>query len=286
MNDLERAMISSMGIVQDTCIELTENAFARFAVETIILSDHPDYGLESLNKSGSIKNLFPGLLPIIGFGGGKTGHKDLWAHTKQVVKQCPKDLVIRFAALYHDTGKPSSFRMTKHGATFHMHEIRSVEIFRHDSEISPIFVNKEENDRIAKLIRSLGQIESYDESWSDGALIRMHKEIAEEWKPTCLLAKADVTSARPGRRDVIAGKVDAMDERLKTLLRAAEKQAAMKLPKGLGQVIERTLGIKPGREMGALIKRLQHDVERGEIGVYSDPNDYVGWFVEQASGTS
>lgn len=50
--------------------------------------------------------LFPDLKPCIGFDQKSRWHKnDLYTHTVNVVGNTPKDLTIRYAALFHDIGK-------------------------------------------------------------------------------------------------------------------------------------------------------------------------------------
>jgi poly(A) polymerase len=42
---------------------------------------------------------------MVGFGDGEWRHKDVWKHTKQVVRQAVPRLEVRWAALFHDIGK-------------------------------------------------------------------------------------------------------------------------------------------------------------------------------------
>ena len=42
---------------------------------------------------------------MVGFGDGEWRHKDVWKHTKQVVRQAVPRLEVRWASLFHDIGK-------------------------------------------------------------------------------------------------------------------------------------------------------------------------------------
>src|SRR4051812_5580435 len=52
----------------------------------VLMGKHPDEGLEVLQTSGVLRTTLPEVQAMVGFGGQGQGHKDLWAHTKQVVK--------------------------------------------------------------------------------------------------------------------------------------------------------------------------------------------------------
>ena len=48
-------------------------------------------------------------------------HKDVWAHTRQVVKQAVPRPAVRWAALLHDIGKVPTRTFTQNGVHFHGH---------------------------------------------------------------------------------------------------------------------------------------------------------------------
>jgi poly(A) polymerase len=79
-----------------------------------------------------LKKIFPQLLPMINCTQDKIYHSegDVWTHTLLVLKNCPPNPLIQFAALFHDSGKPET--RSEHGdrIKFLGHEIISVEILK------------------------------------------------------------------------------------------------------------------------------------------------------------
>ena len=58
----------------------------------------------------------PVLAPCIGFDQRSPHHRfDVFTHTAQVVENTPADLLLRWAALLHDVGKPLSFTLDENG---------------------------------------------------------------------------------------------------------------------------------------------------------------------------
>ena len=58
----------------------------------------------------------PELVPMFGFEQQNPHHdKDVWSHTIAVVENVPPEPVLRWAALLHDSGKPSCFSIAEDG---------------------------------------------------------------------------------------------------------------------------------------------------------------------------
>ena len=72
----------------------------------ILLSEHPDY-IRDLHRLGLLKFIIPQLDRCFGEPQRNKYHiYDVGEHIMQTVKNTPPDLVLRWAALLHDTGKP------------------------------------------------------------------------------------------------------------------------------------------------------------------------------------
>src|SRR5690606_2184632 len=72
-------------------------------------------GLDALLESGALTALLPAVEKMVGFGDGEWRHKDVWKHTKQVVRQAAPRLEVRWAALLHDIGKVKTRSITPDG---------------------------------------------------------------------------------------------------------------------------------------------------------------------------
>ena len=100
----------------------------------ILLSDNPQL-LELIVASNTEQYLFDGLTPLTDILNcehqNPWHYTDVFHHTMDVVKRIPKTFVLRWAALFHDFGKPFT-KALKEGTTdhysYHGHEAVSVEI--------------------------------------------------------------------------------------------------------------------------------------------------------------
>src|SRR5689334_946431 len=77
----------------------------RSRLDRVMMGKDPEAGLEALLASGALDVLLPEVKNMVGFGDGEWRHKDVWKHTKQVVRQAVPRIEVRWAALLHDVGK-------------------------------------------------------------------------------------------------------------------------------------------------------------------------------------
>ncbi|RYG66406.1 metal-dependent phosphohydrolase, partial [bacterium] len=77
----------------------------RDALDRVIMGADPEAGLDALLEGGALSAIFPEVHAMIGFGDGEWRHKDVWKHTKQVVRQAVPRLEVRWSSLFHDIGK-------------------------------------------------------------------------------------------------------------------------------------------------------------------------------------
>src|SRR5437870_4997012 len=77
----------------------------RDRLDRVVMGNDPELGLDALLAAGALDAIFPEVHAMVGFGDGEWRHKDVWKHTKQVVRQAVPRLEVRWAALFHDIGK-------------------------------------------------------------------------------------------------------------------------------------------------------------------------------------
>lgn len=246
----------------------------------IITGKWPERGLESLRQSSLLHALLPNVVHIVGFGGLSEGHKDLWEHTKQVVKQAPNSRTIRIAALYHDAGKPFAFKRDAKGeVSFHNHEQLSGRAFMKDAHLrKDIFSNYEENVEIQRLISGLGQVEAYRPDWTDSAVRRLFIDYEDIWNELCALACSDVTSAHADRRARARNRTQELRDRALKLSSEEKRIASTRLPKGTGLQVERLRGVT-GARLGEYMRFMQGEIDNGRLAVYVKPEQYDDWIV-------
>lgn len=265
-------------------VDHLDGGIVQRGLDMVMLGHRPDRGLESLRQSGFLESLLPDVHEIVGFGGYEEGHKDLWEHTKRVVRNAPPRLEVRWAALFHDVGKPKAFRKRGGKVTFHGHEAMSVAAFQRACETTVLFPDRDFRKDVALMIEALGQIESYRSDWTDSAVRRVRRRIEDDrvWNDLLDLARSDVTSAHADRRSRAKARTDELESRAAQLLEEEGKAESLRLPKGTGTALMKALDIDPGQGLGLWMKHLQEKVASGELPAGQDPEFYALWAEKHA----
>lgn len=242
-------------------------------VDQALLCERPAHELELLERTGVLAQIYPEVAAMVGFGGGSSGHKDLWWHTKCVVGQAAPVRAVRWAALFHDVGKVDTFSRAGGKVSFHGHELLSARLFDQAARrtgLEPGF-----RKHVRSLVRHLGQVESYESDWTDSAVRRLHKQLGPLWDDAIALACADITTKHDYKRRAHRARMQELDARAKAI---AEEDAKLPLlPKGLGSIVIRELALTPGPEVGRLMKELEEAVDRGDLEARAEPEIYVAY---------
>ena len=77
----------------------------RAHLDPLIVHPGVEDALEALHRADFFVTWLHGIEAMVGMGDGGWRHKDVWKHTKQVVRQSAPRLQVRWAALFHDIGK-------------------------------------------------------------------------------------------------------------------------------------------------------------------------------------
>lgn len=269
--EMAKAAVTMAGSVKDL-----QGPQVRPLWDQMIMGPYVVDALEFLQQVDIIKLMFPELQLIVGFGG--IGHKDLWAHTKQVVSQCPPRPIIRWAALFHDIGKFRCYNMdpTTFEVSFHGHEKVGANLVRSLHARVDIFkigyLGYDDGDYIAYLIESLGRVEGYSSRWTDSAVRRIYRDIVEGWRgpnkedvfeDLAILCKADITTKHDDKRAKFQRLADELLARGRELARIDAIPPA--LPTGLGDALGAEFGLPPSKALGDIMKALKAIVEAGEL---------------------
>lgn len=76
-------------------------------LDKLLLTAHPEIGLEFLAKTKLLNFMIPELSLQVGYNQNNPHHDlELWEHTKKVVFHSPKEINLRWASLLHDIAKP------------------------------------------------------------------------------------------------------------------------------------------------------------------------------------
>jgi poly(A) polymerase len=235
----------------------------RGALERIITSPNADDGLQWLHDAGVLEQVLPELDATVNFSqeAGRR-HKDVWEHTKQVVMQSPAQPIVRWAALLHDIGKVDTRVMLGDGkVTFHRHAEVGGRQF--ETLARRLGFSRAERKRIRFLIVNHLRANAYEPEWTDAAVRRFDHEMGDALPELIELSRADVTSARPGRRQEAARNIEALLQRI-AAVRELDARVPP-LPPGVGNAIMEAFAIPPSRRVGELRKLCEDAIERGDL---------------------
>lgn len=246
----------------------------REAMELALMGRDVDLALEWMHQAGILRVLFPELeatVDLVQEAGRQ--HKDVWAHTKQVVKQTVRRPLVRWAALLHDIGKVPTRTFTPEGVHFHGHAEVGARMF---DKVHPRFAfARDERQTIRFLVKHHLRTNQYSEQWTDSAVRRFHREMGPHMTDLLDLSRADITSKRPGRRKQLLEQIAALAERVEKL---AEEDAKLPpLPGGVGNAIMDAFELAPSRLIGDLKRKLEEAIEKGELEPRREDAYYVAY---------
>jgi poly(A) polymerase len=248
-------------------------ARARAGIEAVIMGKELDVGLQWMHDAGLLAVLLPELEATVDFSqeAGRR-HKDVWEHTKQVVRQSVPKPAVRWSALLHDIGKvPTRVMLPDGKVTFHRHAEVGARMW--DPIGRRLGFDKPERHKIRFLILHHLRANAYEAGWTDSAVRRFDHEMGEHLEELFDLSRADVTSRRPGRRQEAVGNIHALKERILALRELDAKVPP--LPAGLGNAIMTAFALPPSKRIGDLRKLCEEAVERGELQERQDAAYYV-----------
>jgi poly(A) polymerase len=270
--------------------ELARITAERVQVELtkLLLGAAPRAGLALLVDTGLAEVVLPEL-PALRMAADEHGqHKDVYAHTLQVLEQAialedgGPDLVLRWAALLHDVGKPATRRFEADGrVTFHHHEAVGERLAR--ARLRALKYPKELVEDVAKLVSLHLRFYGYrGGEWTDSA-VRRYAVDADELLPRLhKLVRSDTTTRNLRKAAALSRAYDALEARI-ALLREQEDLKAVR-PDLDGIEIMALLGIPPGPLVGRAYRHLlELRMENGPLGHDRAVEELRSWFAAQTT---
>lgn len=243
-------------------------------IQNCLVERDVDHALQWLFDIGVVKLILPevGATFDLAQEAGRR-HKDVWEHTKLVVRQAVRRPAVRWAALLHDIGKVPTRTFTRNGVHFHGHAEVGARMF--DKLARRLPFERSMRRKIRFLIKYHLRSAQYDPSWTDSAVRRFHREMNEHLTDLLDLSRADITSKRPGRRRFLLRQINELKGRIDAIVELDSRVPP--LPTGLGNAIMSHFSLPPSKLIGDLKKAMEQAVEAGELEARREDAYYLAW---------
>lgn len=247
----------------------------RDQLDRVIMGEDPEAGLDALLEAGVLPSLFPEVHAMVGFGDGEWRHKDVWKHTKQVVRQAIPRLEVRWASLFHDIGKVKTRTITPEGKVqFLGHAEVGTRMFdKLDRRLGLFAPDASLKKSVHFLVLHHLRAAQYEPGWTDSAVRRFAREMGEHLDDLLCLSRADITTKRPEKKRRGLNQIEELATRIREL--AAADAVIPPLPKGVGDEIMKAFGLPPSRLIGDVKRALEAAVEAGTIEGHQPSEYYV-----------
>lgn len=247
----------------------------RAKLDRVIMGEDPELGLDTLLEAGALRVVFPEVHAMVGFGDGEWRHKDVWKHTKQVVRQAVPRLEVRWASLFHDIGKVKTRSISPDGKVHFLgHAEVGARMFdKLDRRVSMFSPEPALRETVRFLVLHHLRANQYEPSWTDSAVRRFARELGAHLDDLLCLARADITTKRPEKKRKGLSQIEELAGRIASL--AAEDAVVPPLPSGIGDEVMRSFGLPPSRLIGEVKKKLESMIETGELEPHRDASFYV-----------
>ncbi|HEY9313626.1 CCA tRNA nucleotidyltransferase [Williamsia sp.] len=244
----------------------------RVAVELdkLILGEHAVEGIDMLCETGLAQRVIPEIPAMKLAIDEHHQHKDVYTHSLTVLRQAmdledgDPDLVLRWAAILHDIGKPDTRRHEANGGvSFHHHEVVGAKMVRR--RLRALKYPKAVIEDIAQLVFLHLRFHGYgDNQWTDSAVRRYVNDAGDLLPRLHKLVRADCTTRNKRRARRLQQNYDNLEERIARI--AQNEDLARVRPDLDGNAIMELLGLPPGPKVGEAWRHLKElRLDRGPM---------------------
>jgi len=275
--------------IEEMAPQLARISAERVAAELdkLLLGDDPVAGIDLLVHTGMGEVVLPEV------GGMQMAidehhqHKDVYQHSLTVLRQAialedPRpeggpDLVLRWAALLHDIGKPATRRHESNGGvSFHHHEVVGAKMAR--KRLRALKYSNQMVDDISQLVYLHLRFHGYgDGKWTDSAVRRYVTDAGPLLPRLHKLVRADCTTRNKRRAARLRASYDRLEARIAEL--AAQEDLARVRPDLDGNQIMELLDIPAGPQVGEAWRYLKElRLERGPLTTEEASAELLAWW--------
>ncbi|MFF2553591.1 CCA tRNA nucleotidyltransferase [Nocardia sp. NPDC058058] len=239
-------------------------------LDKLIGGEHPTEGIDIMVETGLAERILPEVPAMKLEIDEHHQHKDVYEHSLTVLRQAidqeegDPDLVLRWAALLHDIGKPPTKKNEPGGGvSFHHHEVVGAKMVR--KRMRALKYPKQFTEDVARLVYLHLRFHGYGKGqWTDSAVRRYVTDGAELLPRLHKLVRADCTTRNKRRAALLRSTYDDLEVRIEKL--AEQEDLARVRPDLDGNAIMELLDIKPGPDVGKAWKFLKElRLDRGPL---------------------
>jgi poly(A) polymerase len=257
----------------------------------LLLGAFPRRGIEALVGTGLADVVLPEVSALRMAADEHGQHKDVYAHTLQVLDQAialedaGPDLVLRWAALLHDIGKPATREFQPGGrVSFHHHEVVGKRMAK--ARLKELRYGKQLVEDVSTLVFLHLRFYGYQDSdWTDSAVRRYVTDAGPLLPRLHKLVRSDCTTRNRRKAAALQAAYDELERRI-ARLREQEQLDAIR-PDLDGNEIMAVLGIPPGPAVGRawqFLKQLRMD--RGPLDHDVAVSELRRWWASQPDATT
>ena len=238
----------------------------------ILASPAPSIGLTLMHHSGLLQYVLPELERMSGVERrGKHAHKDNFEHTMKVLDNVAKqtdDLWLRWAALLHDIGKPTTKAYDpKHGWTFHQHEVVGSKMIPQIFRRLKLPMNEPMRFVQKMVFLHMRPIVLSEDLVTDSAVRRLLFEAGDDIEKLMTLCEADITSGIDAKVKQFLKNFQLVRAKMQDL---EERDRVRNFqPPITGDIIMKTYNLPPCSAIGEIKEVIKNAILDGII-----PNEY------------
>ncbi|RVW02042.1 CCA tRNA nucleotidyltransferase [Rhodococcus xishaensis] len=257
----------------------------RAELDKLILGEYPIDGVNVMCETGLADRVIPEIPAMKLEIDEHHQHKDVYWHSLTVLRQAidledgDPDLVLRWAALLHDVGKPDTKRNEPGGGvSFHHHEVVGAKLVR--KRMRALKYSKQMVDDVSQLVFLHLRFHGYGKGqWTDSAVRRYVTDAGDLLPRLHKLVRADCTTRNKRRAAALQSTYDDLEARIARI--AEQEDLARVRPDLDGNAIMDLLGIPAGPQVGQAWRYLKElRLDRGPLSREEAEAELLKWWGE------